>query len=191
MIAKVHGQLHEFFGTRNIFRTLYGADANIQCIERFDANGGFYSGGSEFSHGSPLVLHRVGGRGNRGIATLIADRRARLKGERNDAGPDRQSVVRSIVFGRPRANFRGNFREWQAQNARGFQFFFVGLARIIPAAGKNFFGEGMQRYEFFFRRVNENGFSEGDDGAVVHRVVEDGTGQNESVSESNRDADGN
>jgi hypothetical protein len=49
----------------------------------------------------------------------------------------------------------------------------------------------VQRLEFFFWRIDERCFAERHDGAVVHRVVEDGAGQNEAIGKSDRDADGN
>src|SRR5207302_5080181 len=136
-------------------------------------------------------MRRVGRRRNRRIALLVADRRARCEGEGNDAGPDRQRVVRGIVLRRADANLRGYFREWQTENARGFQFFFVGLASIVPASAKYFFGEGTQRFEFLFRRIDTSSFAEGDDGAVIHGVVKDGAGQNEAIRKSYCDAHGN
>src|SRR2546421_1652952 len=42
---------------------------------------------------------------------------------------------------------RRNFIERKAQYARGFQLFFVGLSRIVPAAGNKFLGKGARSEE--------------------------------------------
>src|SRR6267154_272788 len=98
MIAKIHRQLHEFFGMRDIFHTLYSADANIQRLKRGNCGDRFDGCASKVSHGSPLVRHRVGGRRNRRIAALIADRHAWCEGKWNHAGPHRQCVIRRVAL---------------------------------------------------------------------------------------------
>src|SRR6266566_8910163 len=109
---------------------------------------------------SPPVLRRISRRRNRSFAFLIADRHAGRESKWNHARPDRQGIVRSVVFGRTASYLRGNFLERQAQNARGFQLLFVGLAGVIPAPRNYFFSERLKRSEFFFRRFDQSRFAE-------------------------------
>ena len=144
-----------------------------------------------FVHGRlPLEIGGVSGSEDRWIAAGIAQRRIGDEAQRDDARPYGQGVVVGVVFDVTRADFGGDFGERKLEDAGSFQLSFVWLARIVPAARNEFFGEGMESGEFFGGIVEQSGMAEGDDGAVVHGVIENGACKNEAVGERDGDADG-
>src|SRR5215469_11022259 len=82
------------------------------------------------------------------VAAVVGNRRPGNDIQRNDAGPGAERIVFLVVDGRTLANFRGKFVDEKTQRERGFEFFFVGLARFGPAPGQDMFGKSVQRSEF-------------------------------------------
>jgi len=138
-----------------------------------------------------LVTRYVGWCGNCGIALFVANRRIESKMHRNDAGPDGQVVVGIIVDRRTRADLGGNFGERETQNAGGFLLFFTGFTRVVPATRKKFLGECVEGFELFLRLPLRHCSSKGNDGAVVHGMIEDGAREDKAVGERDGDANGN
>ena len=141
-------------------------------------------------NGLPSEIYRVRGDGKRGVAALVTNGRIRGEPQGNDARPNWKRVIVGVVFDRANTNFCGNFRERQFENARGFQFLFVGPPSVVPAARQDFFRKGMKCVEFFGGIVNKNCCSEGDNRAIVHGVIENGTRENKAVGEGDGDANG-
>src|SRR5215472_10744734 len=109
MIAKIHNQAHEFFRARDFFDTLNGAHTNVEGLERGKLNDRFKWSGNEFHHVLPLELGCVVGRGNRLVATGIANGRIGHESQRNDASPNRKAVIFSVVLDVAYAYFGGSF----------------------------------------------------------------------------------
>jgi len=190
MVAEIDGELEELFGLEVVFDAFDGADADVERIERGEGDGWFDCGGRESGHELSPETFGISGNGERGVAACVADWRVGDEAKRDDAGPDFEGIVVGIVFDVADANFGGDFGERQFEDAGGFEFFFVGLARVVPTAGENFFGEGAEGGEFFGGIVDELRGAECDDGTVVHGVIENGAGEDEAVGKRDGDADG-
>lgn len=191
MIAEVDDELKKLFGFGNVLDAFDGADANVDCVERRKGNGWLDRRGRNVWHGlSPETL-RVCGNGDGWIATFIADRCIGDETERDNAGPHGKRIVFGVVFNRAGADFCRDFGERKLKDARCFEFFFIGLASIVPTARENFFRESPKGFEFFVWRLNKLCDAEGDDGAIVHGMIENRTGKDEAVGKSDGDADGN
>src|ERR1700722_4686750 len=141
------------------------------------------------SGSSPPVVRRISWERNSRIALFVANRCLSHGVQRNNSRPNGKSIIGSVIFGRTEAHFCGSFREWQAQDARGLQFFFIGLARVVPAMRQNLFCEGTQRFEFFLQRIDERGFAERHDGAVIHGVIEHRPCKHDAVCQRDCHAD--
>src|SRR5260370_12327893 len=94
---------------------------------------------------STPVLRGVRRKRNCRIALFIANGSPGGELQRDDARPDRQLAVRSVILRGTFANFRGGFRKRQSQNARGFQLLFIGPPPIVPPSRKHFFRDPSPR----------------------------------------------
>lgn len=119
----------------------------------------------------------------------IGNRRANDGLEGDYAGPAIDGVVVEVVFGGALADFGGGLGERHSKYGSGFEFPFVRVADLVPAAGSKTFGEGVERGDFFFVGGEKRAMTEDDDRAVVHGVIEGGTGEDEAVDVGDRDAD--
>src|SRR6516162_11320227 len=84
---------------------------------------------------SPVIVQGITGCWNGCVAPPVANRRVRHETQGNHTGPHGQSVVRRVVFHIACAYLCGNFRQWQLQDAGGFQFLVIWSPRIVPTAG--------------------------------------------------------
>jgi len=75
-------------------------------------------------------------------AAVIANRGAGFHLQRHYSGPGWKIVVFLVVDGRTYSDFGGEFIDGNAQHGRGFQLFFIGLARVVPAAGDDVLAQG-------------------------------------------------
>lgn len=190
MVAEINDESEEFFGFGDVFNAFDGADANVEGFERGKCDDRFDWRWRKVGHGLSPEICGAGGCGERGVAALVANGGVCNEAKRYDAGPDGECVVVGVVFYRACANLCRNFCEGQFQDAGGFEFFFIGLACVVPAAGENFFGEGAKSVEFFGGGINESCSAKRDDRAVVHRMIKHGACENEAVGECDGDADG-
>src|SRR5215469_14479598 len=105
-----------------------------------------------------------------------------------DAGPDGQVVVLFIVDRRAGADFCRRFFERELEHGGRLQFRVVWSADFGPSSAHQVLGDGLQGFCFVCRIFYLAGRSERHHGAVVHRVMEGGARQNDSVHESYREA---
>lgn len=138
--------------------------------------------------GSPVEVCCVAWRGDRSIAARVANRGIGYKTQWNYAGPYGKRVIAGIVFHFACADFGGDFGQRQLQNTCGLEFFFIGLARIVPTARNELFRERPERLQLFDWVVEQRGVPKRDHGTIVHGVIENGARQNQSIRKRDRNA---
>src|ERR1019366_8237574 len=102
-----------------------------------------------------------------------------------------ERIISFVVDGRTGTQFGGKFLNRNFEHRGRFQFFFVGLANVVPTMRQDVLAQGAQGCKLFGRVIDQRRLPQNHHRAVIHGVIENGAGKHQSVKQRDGDADGN